>query len=241
MPTRNLLISSLLKDIDNSGMAEISGIIKDFLSFFIDVQNVRQGKHRALVSSSEKDLIHGEVLLEVNKLSSRSVINYQSGNLKIPIERTSSTIQELAPLLLYLKHSDPISEYIFIEEPEAHLHPENQRLLAHLLVKLIRAGLKIIITTHSDYLLEQLGTFVMMSGIDEKDRVKKYKYDKDDYLKPEEVSPYLFTRPPRAKGYQIEPIEVSRKEGISTNEMSRVAQQLYNEHAKVQNDLAAKK
>lgn len=52
-------------------------------------------------------------------------------------------------------------EYIYLEEPEAHLHPNNQSLLADLIIDAYcRFGLKIIVETHSEYLIRKIQYWV---------------------------------------------------------------------------------
>ena len=65
-------------------------------------------------------------------------------------------VKNLALFFLYLKHMAQEGETLIVEEPEIALHPDNQLLLARLIVKLINAGLHIMVTTHSQYFLEQL-------------------------------------------------------------------------------------
>ena len=53
-----------------------------------------------------------------------------------------------------------------IDEPELNLHPQNQRLVARLLARLVNAGIKVFVTTHSDYLVKELNTLIMLSRDD---------------------------------------------------------------------------
>jgi predicted ATPase len=46
-----------------------------------------------------------------------------------------------------------LATYIFIDEPELNLHPENQRLITQVLANLVNIGIKVFITTHSDYII----------------------------------------------------------------------------------------
>ena len=51
-----------------------------------------------------------------------------------------------------------------IDEPELGLHPENQCRIARLLARLVNAGIKVFITTHSDYIVKELNTLIMLKG-----------------------------------------------------------------------------
>ena len=67
-------------------------------------------------------------------------------------------VSELAPLVsCFFVSSIKPGDTLIIEEPEAHLHPGAQADIAVVLARLVRAGVKVIITTHSDWLLEEIG------------------------------------------------------------------------------------
>lgn len=63
------------------------------------------------------------------------------------------------PLDRYLEACAQIS-HLAMEEPESHLHPKVQTLLAHFMVSLAMAGRQLIIETHSDHLVRRLRALV---------------------------------------------------------------------------------
>ena len=103
-------------------------------------------------------------------------------------------VAELSPLVLYFKHIlnnkyastkgrdfflyepfyDPNSrrkakkgyDILFIEEPEAHLHPEVQVKLIEIFAKLSSLNLKIFITSHSNYMFNKLNNLLIKKEID---------------------------------------------------------------------------
>ncbi|HUT54249.1 MAG TPA: AAA family ATPase [bacterium] len=231
---------AMTRGIETVDLPNFSGVVSSFLSEIAGIIT-KPKKYHKLAEDLETDLLKGRLMLHSPDNMPLSDIIYKAENLEIPLSRTSSAIQEIAPLILYLKYiiTDRTANLI-IEEPEAHLHPANQRILAQYLAKLIRQGLNIIITTHSDYLLEQLASFVMMSGVDEKSRVKKYNRGKDDYLLPEEVGVYAFKRQKRGNAFKIEPVEVTQETGISMDEFSDVLNELYEETSNIRIDLQEK-
>ena len=74
-----------------------------------------------------------------------------------------------------------------IDEPELNIHPENQREIARLLARLVNAGLNIVISTHSDYIVRELNSLIMLSGDKNQKLRTKYGYDKNEVLSIEQV------------------------------------------------------
>jgi len=238
------LAASMVKKIAYIGIESIeipkfSGVVSDFISTIIDLPAER-GTFYQLAQEFEKELINGEIILQVlDKLRYRE-IQYAFQNTQIPLHRASSTVSELAPLFLYLKYIIEPGTILIIEEPEAHLHPENQRILAKLLVRLIRRGVNLIITTHSEYLLDQLSSFILLSKIASKKRIERYKYNKEDFLKPDEIAGYLFKYDVKSNGHKIVDVKITEEDGISQEEFLRIHDLLYEETVKLRRDLSGK-
>jgi excinuclease UvrABC ATPase subunit len=92
-----------------------------------------------------------------------------------------------------LKHQAKKGDLLMIDEPELNLHPKNQRRLARLLVKLVNIGLKVFITTHSDYILKEFNTLIMLKP--QTPHLAKiaaeYGYSPYELLAPEDVKVYI--------------------------------------------------
>ena len=89
---------------------------------------------------------------------------------EVSLTRTAAMVSELAPLVLYLRKLVNPGDTLIIEEPEAHLHPGAQADMAVILARLVRAGVKVIITTHSDWLLEEIGNLVLEGLLEDENR-----------------------------------------------------------------------
>jgi predicted ATPase len=226
---------SVINPSDKIEIPSFSGVVIDFISTMNDFK-IEKGHFDSLIKQIEKDLIHGEIVTEDLEKSANRQIYYKYQGRNIPLHRASSAISELAPVILYIKYILKNGDILIIEEPEAHLHPENQRILAKFSVRLVRKGVSLIITTHSDYLLKQLNTFILLSKISPEKRVKRYKYAKNDYINLEEVAAYSFTRDKKT-GYKIEHVEINCEEGISQSEFIKIYKILYDESVKLQRDL----
>lgn len=117
----------------------------------------------------------------------------KGGSTKLTMGESSSAVRSLLNIGAYLRHKAKAGDLLIIDEPELNLHPANQRKVARLLARLVNVGIKIFITTHSDYLIKELNTLIMLSGDDphlEKVRVDE-KYKKSELLTAEQMSVYL--------------------------------------------------
>jgi predicted ATPase len=68
---------------------------------------------------------------------------------------------------------------LFIENPEAHLHPKGQAKLAELICSAAQAGIQIVIETHSDHIFNGVRKSINKKVIN-KDNVKIYYFDLSD-------------------------------------------------------------
>ena len=113
---------------------------------------------------------------------------------KLPIHLSASIVKTLSSLVFYLKHLAGKNDLIIIDEPELNLHPSNQVLLTRLFARLINKGFRILLSTHSDYIIRELNNLIMLSNSSaEIDRIKdEFNYLSDEFIKKEEVNTYYF-------------------------------------------------
>ena len=79
------------------------------------------------------------------------------------MDESSSSVRSLLDIGFYIKHQAQKGDLLIIDEPELNLHPENQRRVARLLARLVNLDIKIFITTHSDYIIKELNTLIMLN------------------------------------------------------------------------------
>ena len=80
---------------------------------------------------------------------------------KFSMQQSSSMISEIAPIVITLRYLVRPNDLLIIEEPEAHLHPSAQVALIRCLVRLVSCGVKVFITTHSDWILRAVHNLVL--------------------------------------------------------------------------------
>ena len=82
---------------------------------------------------------------------------------KLTMIESSSTVRSLVDLGFYLRHVAQQGDLLMVDEPELNLHPANQRRIARLFASLVNSGIKVFITTHSDYIVKELNTLIMLN------------------------------------------------------------------------------
>ena len=126
---------------------------------------------------------------------------------------------------------------MIIEEPEAHLHPAAQTHVAVALARLVRAGLRVIITTHGEWLLKEIGNLMREGVLAEETGAPTSETALSAALHPREVGVWQFRHGPEEQGSTIQEIPFDRSEGVEPPEYDDVAEALYNRSANLQNKL----
>ena len=150
----------------------LSGVIADFLRQLTELDgrtNTWGGRLEngsGLAGRIERKMLKGGVRYE-NSVMGYPIFSYQPDGWKedIPLMNASSMVSELAPVVLYLRHVVQPGETLIIEEPESHLHPAMQVEFTRQLAAVVRAGVRVIITTHSEWVLDELANLVRVSEL----------------------------------------------------------------------------
>ncbi|KYH32815.1 AAA family ATPase [Neomoorella mulderi] len=218
-----------LAGVQTIEIPKLSGVVTDFITELLRLDIERKSELFDVATFLEEEVVSGRIT--ISKKTEYPEIYYQhrdSSRFRLTLHRTSSMVSELAPVILFLKYIVRPGSLLILEEPEAHLHPACQRKVARALVKLVRKGTNVLITTHSDYLISQLSNFIRLSSLDEKQRTA-FGYSPQDYLKSEEVGAYLFDVGEQKGGSVVKELTVNLQEGIPESEFTRIAESLYEE------------
>jgi predicted ATPase len=147
-----------------------------------------------LAEELETSILKGNIVVgEFDDLQYKP--NGVENNLEIHL--TSSLVKSLSPIAFYLRHLAQKNDCLIIDEPELNLHPDNQILVARFLGRLVNEGFKVIVSTHSNFIIREINNLIMLNKKDEKTNELKAKYDylpenQNETLKPEQVGAYLF-------------------------------------------------
>ncbi|MEZ4888170.1 MAG: AAA family ATPase [Chitinophagales bacterium] len=197
--------------------------IRDNLEIAEDLANLSKQKSQFayLAEELERDLLKGKIVI-----SEHGQAEYLPDNeefLHLELHLTGSIVKSLANIVFYLRHLAQPYDTIIIDEPELNLHPDNQRLIARFLGRLVNEGFKVIVSTHSDYIVRELNNMIMLSQEHEnRDALlEKYGYQKNQLVKPEQVEALLFTKDSR-KPTKIEVDE----SGLTVKTIDEVIEQM---------------
>jgi len=192
---------------------ELPALSEPVADYFLHLSTVEVGRDvtpfAAIIEQIEHTVLHGVVRVEPQ--TKKLMFHPDQTDLNLELTGASSMVAELAPIVAYLKHivrKTPC--LLFLEEPEAHLHPEAQVALMALFVELARNGVKLCITSHSNYMFNKLGNLLLQKKAD-----------------PEKTAVYHLVM--TEQGSVVSDDMRVDADGIDDQNFSVVSEQLYNE------------
>ncbi|MDM8557511.1 AAA family ATPase [Candidatus Parabeggiatoa sp. HSG14] len=174
--------------------------IRDYLFFINDLGYITRNESSFTDFADEiETLLQGKV-----SVSDYGDIKFtpQHSQKKLDIHISSSLVKSLSGLVLYFRHIAQKGDIIMIDEPELNLHPDNQLIVTRLFAKAVNKGFKVILSTHSDYIIKEFNNLIMLNKASDADRIE-FGYCKEAVLDQGKVGAYFFSN------NTIEPIEVS--------------------------------
>jgi predicted ATPase len=124
------------------------------------------------------------------------IFQAKMGKKRFTMNESSSCVRALLDIGFYLRCKAKSGDLFIIDEPELNLHPKNQRAFARLVARLVNAGVKVFITTHSDYLIKEFNTLIMLNQRTEQTRKiqQEYQYDDEELLNHANIRLYMTGR-----------------------------------------------
>lgn len=203
--------------------------IKDSLEFSekLDVLQKQKGNFWSLGEQIEKAILKGK--MKVSK-TGEVLFSPEKTELSLGIHLTASVVKSLANVVFYCKYIAKPNDLLIIDEPELNLHPDNQRQMARVIAQMVNAGIKVMISTHSDYIIRELNNLMMLNtkGADKEvtKLMKKYGYKKEHLLDYNKVGAYLFTTDVKAlevgaTGFEVKTID------DEINQLNEASEEIY--------------
>ena len=243
MHTHRVLVSSLINRASqlrlrrDDPLPDLSGVVADFLNQLIELGDLaerRRNKADALAKHIEQAILRGLVQIKTSAMG-YPLFFYKPDGWKnsLPLMNTSSMVSELAPVVLYLRHVVQPGATLIIEEPEAHLHPGMQVEFTRQIAALVHAGVRVIVTTHSEWVLEELANIVQRSKLP---KARRKEIPQGDFaLCPDQVGAWLFKQKLRPKGSVVEEVKLDAETGLYPTDYDAVSAALYNESVSILN------
>lgn len=220
----------------------MSGVLADFLDSLLKINGKTRNRtvrgRDDLGRLIERQILAGNIHVDSTEVGLPTFfyqpIEWQKGREKgdLPLANSSSMVSELAPVVLYLKEIVRPGDVFIIEEPESHLHPAMQAAFAKVLAQIVKQGIRVVITTHSDWFLEQIGNLVRLSELPEEHRTP---ITDGIALAPSEVGAWLFQPKGSSLGSTVTEVKLDPDTGLYPVDYGDVRDSLYNESAMIFN------
>ncbi len=164
-----------------------------YLHFIYDnvTQKLLNESPYSYIATDFETLIGGKIDVKDTKITFQP----QSEAVELDIHVSSSTVKSLLGLVFYFRYWAQKGDIIFIDEPELNLHPENQRRIAHLFAKIVNSGIKIVMSTHSDYITKELSSLILLNHeFSQKQEItEKYHISPNEFLNKDIIGVYNFS------------------------------------------------
>ena len=237
MQSHRVIASSLVERATRGGLTPLevptfSGIVADFMQQLIlyEESEAPDGGITQLAETIESDVLAGQILMKPTP-SGYPEFLYRPREMEeeVRLTRAASMVSELAPVVLFLRSSIRPGITLIIEEPEAHLHPGAQTDIALTLAGLVRAGVRVVVTTHSDWLLKEIANLIRIGDLKRKGVPQVKKMESIHWLLPEEVGTWWFQKDGIVKHIPFDPTE-----GIEPKDYEDIAYKLYDRSVNLQ-------
>ncbi len=154
------------------------------------------------------------------------------GTRPLTMVESSSSARALLNLSFYLNCIAQKGDLLMIDEPELSLHPENQRRIARLFARLANIGVKVFVTTHSDYIVKELNTLIMLNH--DKPHLKRVAeengYQDNELINADQVKVYIAEealmpleegQKRRRRGHTLVPADIDPEFGIEVGSFDK--------------------
>ena len=183
-------------DIIKSSSRRYPLAVRSSLRVANDLENVQKADspYAEVSRQIEEDILGGEVSMTKNgdvEFHAKSMLKSK----RLPFHLSSSIVKTMASLVIYLRHMARPSDILIIDEPEMNFHPDVQVVLARIFAVLVNKGLKVVVSTHSDYIVREFNNLIMAGAIASKGdmvTVASLGYTPDMFIRQDELSVLLF-------------------------------------------------
>ena len=214
----------------------LPGAISDFVANLLTfTERRKRGQQAQLARYIETDLLQGTVATHrEGKFGSPSFVytpdSWEEG---IPLGDAASMVTELAPLVVYLRGFVKPGDTLIIEEPEAHLHPEVQTKVALAVARMVRAGIRLVITTHSDWLLAAISNLIRAGELEDPRSKQEAASTAPPRLRASEVGVWGFEVDPDSRASTVKELPFRWIGGVEPPKIFDIAEAMHEQTAQL--------
>jgi AAA15 family ATPase/GTPase len=199
---RNRLLEEIAEADKNINPIEL--LLKDYQDYSLTIKTnvdfIRELrpiiKKSSFIAENHRDILNDFAdIIDGDYIVTSSGVYYvpKGKRVKLSMGESSSAVRSLLNIGFYLKHEAQLGDLLMVDEPELNLHPENQRRVARLFARLVNLGIKVFITTHSDYIIKELNTLIMLNN--DKPHLKRIAeqegYRQEELISSEKIKVYI--------------------------------------------------
>lgn len=178
----------------------------------------------------ERGLLRGTVRLDDQGPTRQVFFRPEGHTQEWPVQNMATSVAELSPLVLYLRHQARSGDAVLIDEPESHLHPENQVALADALASLSDLLPPVIVATHSEFLVAALSNRLLSARVTSGTDMKEAEL-------PLGVHEFRFKEKDRGVGVVVRSVPINANEGFEVTQFSDVADRVFDDSIALYNRL----
>ena len=218
----------------------LNGTSADFLDKLLNIGDGEMRKNRSRENAAdinglshriEDEILSGQIETQISE-TGYPFFRYRFGGKSkeqrdISLLNASTSVSELAPVILFMRYYLAKGSVFIVEEPESHLHPAAQRKFASVLAGLVKAGVYVVVTTHSDMFLEQLSNFVHAHGYPETNLLNEKSGERT--ISEDQTAVYSFADSHPDKGTAVRKIDFDEDTGMLPRDHLDESHELYNE------------
>lgn len=230
---------------DTDAVATLPQIVRDYLRLLLNaaylyvIAKPGDSALSSTVDLLERSIMRGRVTGSGNPsvpfpLHYSNIFDEEEERFTIDLSRASSSINEVGPLTMVVGSVVRRGDLVVIDEPESHLHPENQRRIARALVRMATAGVTVIAPTHSHTIVHEVSNMIRASLLD-RSSAERLGYLESERLSPTDVGVYVFRD--NGSGITIEELPFEHDFGYAEETFFEVAQTQSDDSFKI--DLAS--
>jgi ABC-type branched-subunit amino acid transport system ATPase component len=219
----NEIVVEVARDIDPRGLVATGyqnypSPIENNVDFIRELENIEKRKSFIVREHPEvleefSDIIGGDYSITQN-----DQLYYlpRGTRVRLTMDQSSSSVRSLLDIGFYLRCVARKGDLLMVDEPELNLHPANQRRIARLFARLVNLGIKVFVTTHSDYIVKELNTLIMLNHDEPhlKRIAQENNYQDAELIRPDRIKVYMTKIKTRINGYTLEEADIDPELGI---------------------------